>query len=294
MSPKRGSHPFRGPVGPSAYRGPAGSTTAATTPGWCARSPSCVRRGRLRDRPSARCSSPLTSPTPGSGCSSSCGVAAAVPASLLILNIRHPEPGRVADRRAARRPGDAGRSPRRCCIRASASPPCYPIIAAFAAYTCPEVPTWALGGLTLALSLFVQSQLPAVAALHGRRFRPLRRARHRRAADRRAADRALARRQEPLRPGARHVPTSCWPQSGVRSSSPTRVAACSPRIPPPDRLLHSERAHCPASSARPCSGLHVGERRLDCDADASSALARWHSSSKRIPEDARPTANEPR
>ena len=36
----------------------------------------------------------------------------------------------------------------------------YPIIAAFAAYTCPEVPTWALGGLTLALSLSVQSQLP--------------------------------------------------------------------------------------------------------------------------------------
>jgi signal transduction histidine kinase len=38
---------------------------------------------------------------------------------------------------------------------------CYPIIAAFAAYTCPEVPIWVLGGFTLALSLSVQSQLPA-------------------------------------------------------------------------------------------------------------------------------------
>ncbi len=42
---------------------------------------------------------------------------------------------------------------------------CYPIIAAFAAYTCPEVPIWLLGGFTLALSLSVQSQLP-----RGQRF----------------------------------------------------------------------------------------------------------------------------
>jgi signal transduction histidine kinase len=38
--------------------------------------------------------------------------------------------------------------------------PLYPIIAAFAAYTCPELSTWALGGFFLAIMLTVQSQLP--------------------------------------------------------------------------------------------------------------------------------------
>ena len=44
----------------------------------------------------------------------------------------------------------------------------YPVIVAFAAYTCPQVPPLVLGGFTLALALAIQAELPV-----GQRFTPI-------------------------------------------------------------------------------------------------------------------------
>ncbi len=139
---------------------------------------------------------------------------------------------------------------------------CYPIIAAFAAYTCPEVPIWLLGGFTLALSLSVQSQLPRgqrFTAAHFGLFAALvigvlliveRATTRSRGAEERFVQ-AKTRADAVLDAVGSAV---------VVTDSSSRVLTANPAA---DRVL---------GSAHPLQGqlcsqalqLHVGERRLDC------------------------------
>ena len=152
---------------------------------------------------------------------------------------------------------------------------CYPIIAAFAAYTCPEVPTWALGGFTLALSLSVQSQLPSgqrFTAAHFGLFAALvigvllivERATTRS----RGAEQRFAQAQTRA-----DVVLDAVGSAVVVTDSASRVLTANPAA---DRALHSERP-LQGQLCRDVLRLHVGERRLDCrDGCQLLALSRSH------------------
>ena len=141
---------------------------------------------------------------------------------------------------------------------------CYPIIAAFAAYTCPWVPTWALGGFTLGLSLSVQSQLPAAQRFTATRFALfaalvmgvlliVERATTRS----RGAEERFARAQNRA-----DVILAAVGSAVVVTDSHSKVLTTNPAA---QRVLEG---------AQPLQGqlctaalqLHVGERRLDCSA----------------------------
>jgi signal transduction histidine kinase len=139
---------------------------------------------------------------------------------------------------------------------------CYPIIAAFAAYTCPEVPTWALGGFTLALSLSVQSQLPA-----GQRFTAARFALFAVLVIgvllivKRATTRSRGAEQRFVQAKTRaDAVLDAVASAVVVTDSSSRVLTANPAA---DRVLGSDQP----LSGRLCGDalrLHVGERRLDC------------------------------
>jgi signal transduction histidine kinase len=139
---------------------------------------------------------------------------------------------------------------------------CYPIIGAFAAYTCPEVPIWLLGGFTLALSLSVQSQLP-----RGQRFT---------AAHfglfaalvigvllivERATTRSRGAEERFVQAKTRaDVVLDAVGSAVVVTDTTSRIITANPAA---DRVLagdHSLQGQLCAEALR----LHVGERRLDC------------------------------
>ncbi len=140
---------------------------------------------------------------------------------------------------------------------------CYPIIAAFAAYTSPGIPIFAVGGFTLALALIVQSQLPESQRFSAAGFglfavlvigvlliveRSTARSRGAQELAARARSRA-------------DVVLAAVGSAVVVTDAQSRVVTANPAA---DRLLGASEP----ISGRQCSavlGLHVGERRLDCD-----------------------------
>jgi signal transduction histidine kinase len=159
----------------------------------------------------------------------------------------------------------------------------YPIIAAFAVYTCPEVPTWTLGALTLALSLSVQSQLPK-----NQRFTPgqfglfaalvvgvlliVERATTRsRGAERRFVQ-AKTRAD---------VVLDAVGSAVVVTDSASRVLTANPAA---DRVLEGEHP-LQGQLCRDVLRLHIGERRLDCrDGCQLLALGRSEAAHTRADE----------
>ena len=151
---------------------------------------------------------------------------------------------------------------------------CYPIIAAFAAYTCPEVPIWLLGGFTLALSLSVQSQLP-----RGQRFT---------AAHfglfaalvigvllivERATTRSRGAEERFVQAKTRaDVVLDAVGSALVVTGSGSRVVTANPAA---DRLLGSDQPLA-GQLCGEALRLHIGERRLDCR-DGCQLLAQSQS-----------------
>lgn len=139
---------------------------------------------------------------------------------------------------------------------------CYPIIVAYAAYTVPTVPIWALAAFTLALSLSVQSQLPPSQRFTMTRFGLFallvigvllivdRATSRSRGAEERFA-RAKSRADAVL---------AAIGSAVVVTDSQSRVVTANPAA---DQLLESgdplQGKLCSAAL-----GLHIGERRLDC------------------------------
>ncbi|MCW2549465.1 MAG: Osmosensitive channel histidine kinase kdpD [Mycobacterium sp.] len=139
---------------------------------------------------------------------------------------------------------------------------CYPIIAAFAAYTCPGISTWALGGFTLALILLVQSQLPGSERYTAAQFGLfsalvigvlliVKRATSRS----RGAEERFARAKTRADVVLAAVGTAV-----VVTDAQSRVLTVNPAA---DRLL-SGAGHLPGQRCREALGLHLGERELDC------------------------------
>jgi signal transduction histidine kinase len=139
---------------------------------------------------------------------------------------------------------------------------CYPIIAAYVAYTVPGIPTWALAGFTLALSLSVQSQLPPSQRFTISRFGLFaalvigvlliveRATARSRGAEERFA-RAKSRADAVLAAVGSAV---------VVTDSGSQVLTANPAA---DQLLDGGHS----LTGQLCSaalGLHLGERRLDC------------------------------
>ncbi len=139
---------------------------------------------------------------------------------------------------------------------------CYPIIAAFAAYTYPALPTWALGGFTLGLILLVQSQLPPAQRFTAERFGLF------------AAlvigvllivERATTRSRGAEERFARAKSRADAVQAAVASAvvvtdSRSRLLTANPAA---DHVLGNSEPLV----GQLCStalGLHLGERRLDC------------------------------
>jgi signal transduction histidine kinase len=139
---------------------------------------------------------------------------------------------------------------------------CYPIIAAFAAYTWSGLPIWALAGFTLGLSLSVQSQLPPSQRFTAERFALFaalvigvllivdRATIRSRGAEERFA-RAKTRADAILAAvGSAVVVTDST--SRVLTANPAAGSALSSEEPLEGQLCSS------------ALGLHLGERRLDC------------------------------
>ncbi len=161
----------------------------------------------------------------------------------------------------------------------------YPIIAAFAAYTCPEVPTWMLGGLTLALSMSVQSQLPrnqrftaAQFALFAMLVIGVLLIVERATTRSRGAERRFAQAKTRA-----DVVLDAVGSAVVVTGSGSRVLTANPAA---DRLLHNEQPLA-GQLCHDVLGLYVGERRLDCR-EGCQLLALSRSDA------ARTHANEPR
>jgi signal transduction histidine kinase len=139
---------------------------------------------------------------------------------------------------------------------------CYPIIAAFAAYTCPGVSIWVVGGFTLALSLSVQSQLAAAERFTAGRFGLF-------AAlvvgvlliVERATSRSRGAEQRFVQAKTRaDVVLDAVGSAVVVTDSASRVITANPAA---DQALGSDQA----LTGRLCGDalrLHIGERRLDC------------------------------
>jgi signal transduction histidine kinase len=139
---------------------------------------------------------------------------------------------------------------------------CYPIIAAFAAYTCPWISTWALGGFTLALVLIVQSELPQSERYTAAQFGLfsalvigvlliVKRATSRS----RGAEERFARAKTRADVVLAAVGTAV-----VVTDAQSRVLTVNPAAA---RLLAGS-AHLPGQRCREALGLHLGERELDC------------------------------
>jgi signal transduction histidine kinase len=166
----------------------------------------------------------------------------------------------------------------------------YPIIAAFAAYTCPEVPTWALGGLTLALSLSVQSQLPQNQRFTAAQFGLF------------AAlvvgvllivERATTRSQGAERRFVQaktraDVVLDAVGSAVVVTDSASRVLTANPAA---DRVLQGEHP-LQGQLCQDVLRLHIGERRLDCR-DGCQLLALGRSEAARTRSDDPQDGDEP-
>ncbi len=141
---------------------------------------------------------------------------------------------------------------------------CYPIIAAFAAYTCPGVSTWALGGFTLALMLVVQSQLPSNERFTVAGFGLF-------AAlvvgvlliVERATSRSRGAEERFVRAKTRaDVVLAAVGTAVVVTDARSRVLTANPAA---DVVL-GDREPLAGKSCSAAIGLHLGERRLDCRA----------------------------
>jgi signal transduction histidine kinase len=139
---------------------------------------------------------------------------------------------------------------------------CYPIIAAFAAYTCPEISTWALGGFTLALILLVQSRVPENERFSAAQFGLfaalviavlliVKRATTRS----RGAEERYARAQTRA-----DIILAAVSSAVVVTDARSRILTANPAA---DRLLVGS-PHLPGRSCRDALGLRLGERELDC------------------------------
>ena len=139
---------------------------------------------------------------------------------------------------------------------------CYPIIAAFAAYTCPEISSWALGGFTLALTLLVQSELPKAERFTAAQFGLfavlvfgvlliVKRATSRS----RGAEERFARAQTRA-----EVILAAVSSAVVVTDAQSRILTANPAA---DRLLSGSHG-LPGRSCHEALGLRLGERELDC------------------------------
>jgi signal transduction histidine kinase len=158
---------------------------------------------------------------------------------------------------------------------------CYPIIAAFAAYTCPEISTWALGGFTLAPILLVQSQLPEKERFTASQFALF-------AAlvfgvlliVKRASTRSRGAEERFARAKTRaDIILAAVRSAVVVTDAQSRILTANPAA---DRLLSGSH-HLPGQPCRDALRLRIGERELDCssgcqllaisDADAEQQTA---------------------
>lgn len=158
---------------------------------------------------------------------------------------------------------------------------CYPIIAAFAAYTCPEISTWALGGFTLAPILLVQSQFPEKERFTAAQFALfaalvfgvlliVKRANTRS----RGAEERFARAKTRA-----DIVLAAVRSAVVVTDAQSRILTANPAA---DRLLSGSH-HLPGQPCREALRLRLGERELDCssgcqllaisDADAEQQTA---------------------
>ena len=139
---------------------------------------------------------------------------------------------------------------------------CYPVIAAFAASTCPQISTWALGGFTLALILIVQAQLPQHERLSAAQFGLftalvigvlliVKRATSRS----RGAEERFARAQTRA-----DIVLAAVSSAVVVTDAKSRILTVNPAA---DRLIAGSH-HLPGQSCREALGLRLGERELDC------------------------------